>query len=203
MGATSWWTTVDGLRLPRQVAGHPALELVNTRAGWDEPYAGEQEYLTTYDHLVVLARLNELVDADRTTRLRRLAGRDPEDARRLLTQAHALRADLRAAVLGTATPAASRRLGTAISTARARQELVVHADGGHWRFPGRPSVPEALDAFLVAAGDLLVEHPRVGACPGTGCGWVFLNRSGRRRWCQMAVCGNRAKQAAHAARARD
>ncbi|MGH8861125.1 MAG: CGNR zinc finger domain-containing protein, partial [Jatrophihabitantaceae bacterium] len=27
------------------------------------------------------------------------------------------------------------------------------------------------------------------------CGWVFLDQSHRRRWCVMAVCGNRAKAA--------
>ncbi|WP_432477083.1 CGNR zinc finger domain-containing protein [Nocardioides sp. GXQ0305] len=54
----------------------------------------------------------------------------------------------------------------------------------------------------MAAGQLRVERPRIGACPGRGCGWLFVHTSGRRRWCQMAVCGNRAKQAAHARRAR-
>jgi predicted RNA-binding Zn ribbon-like protein len=53
-----------------------------------------------------------------------------------------------------------------------------------------------------AAGELLTSpEPRVvRACPGRGCGWLFLDRRGRRRWCDMAVCGNRAKARRHAAR---
>ncbi|HZD88326.1 MAG TPA: ABATE domain-containing protein [Gaiellaceae bacterium] len=34
---------------------------------------------------------------------------------------------------------------------------------------------------------------RVGRCPGRGCGWLFLNLSGRRRWCSMSTCGSREK----------
>jgi predicted RNA-binding Zn ribbon-like protein len=34
---------------------------------------------------------------------------------------------------------------------------------------------------------------RVSRCPGRGCGWLFLNLSGRRRWCSMSTCGSREK----------
>ncbi|HTB50302.1 MAG TPA: ABATE domain-containing protein [Solirubrobacteraceae bacterium] len=34
---------------------------------------------------------------------------------------------------------------------------------------------------------------RVSRCPGRGCGWLFLNTSGRRRWCSMTTCGSREK----------
>jgi predicted RNA-binding Zn ribbon-like protein len=34
---------------------------------------------------------------------------------------------------------------------------------------------------------------RVHRCPGRGCGWLFLDTSGRRRWCSMETCGSRAK----------
>src|SRR6478736_4345946 len=40
----------------------------------------------------------------------------------------------------------------------------------------------------------------VHACPGNDCGWLFLDPRNRRRWCSMAVCGNRAKARAHARR---
>ena len=42
----------------------------------------------------------------------------------------------------------------------------------------------------------------IRACEGTGCTLVFLDRTKAhaRRWCSMAVCGNRAKVAAHRAR---
>ena len=34
---------------------------------------------------------------------------------------------------------------------------------------------------------------RLHRCPGRDCGWVFLDMSGRRRWCSMATCGSREK----------
>jgi predicted RNA-binding Zn ribbon-like protein len=34
---------------------------------------------------------------------------------------------------------------------------------------------------------------RVSHCPGRDCGWLFLNISGRRRWCSMSTCGSREK----------
>jgi len=34
---------------------------------------------------------------------------------------------------------------------------------------------------------------RVSRCPGRDCGWLFLNTSGRRRWCSMSTCGSREK----------
>jgi predicted RNA-binding Zn ribbon-like protein len=43
---------------------------------------------------------------------------------------------------------------------------------------------------------LLQDHnrlKRVSRCPGRGCGWLFLNISGRRRWCSMSTCGSREK----------
>lgn len=43
---------------------------------------------------------------------------------------------------------------------------------------------------------LLRDHSRlarVSRCPGRSCGWLFLNTSGRRRWCSMSTCGSREK----------
>jgi predicted RNA-binding Zn ribbon-like protein len=55
-----------------------------------------------------------------------------------------------------------------------------------------------------AIGDLVCNEDfvQVKACEGLTCTLLFLDRThGRaRRWCSMAACGNRAKQAAHRAR---
>ena len=44
----------------------------------------------------------------------------------------------------------------------------------------------------------------VKGCEGHGCTLFFLDktRARARRWCSMAICGNRAKQAAHRKRAK-
>ena len=52
--------------------------------------------------------------------------------------------------------------------------------------------------FAVAADAVaLLADParlaRLRRCPGRDCGWVFLDTSGRRRWCSMATCGSREK----------
>ncbi|WIM99046.1 CGNR zinc finger domain-containing protein [Actinoplanes oblitus] len=46
--------------------------------------------------------------------------------------------------------------------------------------------------------------PRIKACRGEDCRWVFLDasRNSSRRWCAMADCGNRAKIAAFRTRHR-
>ncbi len=47
------------------------------------------------------------------------------------------------------------------------------------------------------------ERARVRRCANPACVLLFLDvsKSGRRRWCDMSTCGNRAKAAAHHARA--
>ncbi|MFI0405916.1 CGNR zinc finger domain-containing protein [Actinomadura sp. 3N508] len=63
-------------------------------------------------------------------------------------------------------------------------------------------------AWLAARAylDLLATAPpdRLRHCAGTGCVLWFLDtsRNGRRRWCSMTGCGNRAKVNAHYARTR-
>jgi predicted RNA-binding Zn ribbon-like protein len=53
----------------------------------------------------------------------------------------------------------------------------------------------ALWPVIESAAELLVSEKcdRVKCCGG--CGWLFLDttRDGRRRWCDMKLCGNRAK----------
>jgi predicted RNA-binding Zn ribbon-like protein len=43
----------------------------------------------------------------------------------------------------------------------------------------------------IATGDVA----RFRICANDGCRWVFedTSRAGQRRWCDMAICGNRAK----------
>jgi predicted RNA-binding Zn ribbon-like protein len=82
-----------------------------------------------------------------------------------------------------------------------------HGEGGRlelrmmrrWRSPESLLLPigEALAKF-VCEGDFA----NVKACEGDSCTLMFADRTRRRarRWCSMAICGNRAKQAAHRSR---
>ena len=65
-----------------------------------------------------------------------------------------------------------------------------------WRSP---------DSLLLPIGEVLArfvceeDFSEVRACEGYSCTLIFADhtRGGARRWCSMALCGNRAKQAAH------
>lgn len=65
-----------------------------------------------------------------------------------------------------------------------------------WRSPESLLLPigEALAKFVCEE-----DFARVKACEGHRCTLVFADHSRMqaRRWCSMAICGNRAKQAAH------
>jgi predicted RNA-binding Zn ribbon-like protein len=67
----------------------------------------------------------------------------------------------------------------------------------------RPLWPVVLSAAELLSSDRL---QRVHRCPGEDgrCGWLFLDASkaGRRQWCSMQGCGNRAKARRHYARTR-
>jgi predicted RNA-binding Zn ribbon-like protein len=82
-----------------------------------------------------------------------------------------------------------------------------NSDGDHlklrmmrrWRSPESLLLPigEALAKFVCEE-----DFADVKACEGHSCTLVFADHTRRRarRWCSMAVCGNRAKQAAHRGR---
>ena len=70
-----------------------------------------------------------------------------------------------------------------------------------WRSPESLLLPigEALAAFVCEE-----DFAAVKACEGRNCTLMFADHTRRRarRWCSMAICGNRAKQAAHRNRLR-
>jgi predicted RNA-binding Zn ribbon-like protein len=66
--------------------------------------------------------------------------------------------------------------------------------------------PQALDTATARSALMLVARPepeRLKICPN--CHWLFLDRSRNRSraWCDMAVCGNRAKASRHYHRTRE
>ena len=72
-----------------------------------------------------------------------------------------------------------------------------------WTWPGgrlddldRVMWPAVWSAADVLTGE---DVDRVRQCAGAGCAWLFIDRSRNhtRRWCDMSVCGNRAKARRH------
>ena len=92
--------------------------------------------------------------------------------------------------------------------ARSTTELVAGPDGigiGH-RHVGDP-----IDDALARVTEPLVQElasgnpDRLRVCANDMCRWVFYDesRAGKRRWCDMSSCGNRAKAARHRARQKE
>lgn len=208
---------VDGLTLPISVGGHPALDFCNTRAGWGAPQP--KEYLVSHSHLALWAAENGLLDRAEIVPLRRLAERAGDAAQQVLVRAVRFRDALYDVLAGAAAPASWTGVHTEVSAATAAlrlrpptprrphtardSDMVVGC--ASWELVvGRGVDHLALPLLAVAwsAAGLLtsIDLNRVAACPGASCGWLFHDPRGRRRWCSMAWCGNRAKARRHSAR---
>jgi predicted RNA-binding Zn ribbon-like protein len=188
---------IDGLVLPLSVGGHPVLDFCNTRAGWGAP--APKEYLHSYAHLARWAVENELLPGPPRSA-------HPVAGRAVVDRALALREALYGVLVLGAGPGAWSVINGEVHAAYLTATLVATAGGeapAAWRHD--PKAAEApLSAVAWSAAQFLTSAAAgtVGACPGTGCGWVFADPKGRRRWCSMAWCGNRAKARRHAQRRR-
>ena len=73
-----------------------------------------------------------------------------------------------------------------------------------WAVPSTASLEALLARLALDAIDILrfSDLSRLRRCQGEDCGWLFLDTSknGKRRWCDMTVCGNRAKARRHRAK---
>jgi len=77
--------------------------------------------------------------------------------------------------------------------------------GGNPGQTDKATVAQLVAVSLVSILSDEREISRVKLCPGHDCGWLFLDetRNGRRRWCLMETCGNRAKARRNYARRRE
>lgn len=162
------------------------------------------ERLLSYDALLRWGVLAGALESGEADELAREAGERPAEAAEVLKRSVALREAtyriFRAAIDG-GSPAPDDMvvLDSAVRIARTRERLVARGPFPlEWEWNAKNGAldrvlwPVARSAAeLLTSGDL----ERVGQCPGEECGWLFLDtsRSGRRRWCSMADCGNIAK----------
>lgn len=149
-----------------------------------------------------------LLDAERAATMRRRAHQQPAGALAVLADARRVRSVLRTlaergAALQDARAEALTEINRVLGRSAGTRRLELQRDGTFARsfvpvgdaFAGLliPMVESASDALI------LVELARVRRCADPRCGRVFQDetRNGRRRWCDMATCGNRAKAARH------
>jgi predicted RNA-binding Zn ribbon-like protein len=109
--------------------------------------------------------------------------------------------------------ARDEEFGQIIARDNSRKAKALRADQGEEEAPSELAWSEqrrwrSPDSLLLpiakAMADLVcdVDFSLVKACEGHNCTLLFVDRTRghARRWCSMAVCGNRAKQAAHRVR---
>jgi len=192
------------------VGGALCLDFANTASGRGSDR--HRENLRSYALFLVWCAHAGVIDARERRALEALAERDPAGAARTLRRAlrlrEAIHAIAKAASRATQPPApAVALLNRELGRAMARTRLEPSARGFVWRWgAARPALDAMFDPILRSAAELLVGEPqsRLKQCPGRHCGWVFLDRTKnrRRRWCEMEVCGSRAKARAYRARRR-
>ncbi|HVB37746.1 MAG TPA: ABATE domain-containing protein [Vicinamibacterales bacterium] len=201
--------------------GALCLDFANTV---DNRPTAATDALRTYADLVDWAEQAQVIPRQVGESLRAEAIRRPAAAEAALAGARALREGLHAIFSAVAAhrevPAEWQALlNAALAPSLARLQLTapagasgpaVAADDGsrftwRWDFDDR-----ALDGVLApvveSAADLLTspDLARVRECEADSCAWLFIDRSRNRsrRWCDMAVCGNRAKARRYQARTR-
>ncbi|HET6877685.1 MAG TPA: CGNR zinc finger domain-containing protein [Jatrophihabitans sp.] len=197
------YEVVDGEPLPVQLGGHPALDFCNTWAGWDGHDAGD--YLVSYRSLAVWSAWVGLLSETQARAAERDAAHSAGRAATVLERARRFRAGLyevlttRAALLPWPQPLVDELRGAVGACSWSDDP-----PGPRWAVDPDAGVAAPLAAVAWSALGLLTssELARIRICPGPGCGWLFVDPSGRRKWCSMATCGNRAKARRFADRAR-
>ena len=192
------------------VGDHLAMDFLNTIAS---PYGEPLEWLSNGSDLLDWLQQAGVIDAKVAKRLR------SEDAHALdnvAAEARILREWLRNLVK----QHAGIPLGLNILNALEPLNQLLAGDGIYFQIgasegnaPSMQSMrrwekpEELLLPIAEAIADLIchADFSYVRGCENEACSLMFYDRtkSHARRWCSMAVCGNRAKAAAHRARIRD
>ncbi|MFJ4819795.1 BTAD domain-containing putative transcriptional regulator [Streptomyces sp. NPDC088801] len=191
---------VDDQWLPWSTSGHPALEFCNTYAGWGGDRLPGSEWLPGYATLAVWAGHLDLIEDRQAALLRQQARRRPDEAAAALDEARRFRTDLYACLTDPQDGRAFKAVAGVVEQAAGLSVFTRGEDGlGRWQPSPSAGLRLPLYAVARAAGELLAEPRRftVRGCPGRDCGWLFLDESGRRRWCSLGTCGAKRDAGAH------
>jgi predicted RNA-binding Zn ribbon-like protein len=192
------------------IADDLALDFANTESGRGFP--SHENHLREAEHVAQWLKHAKALPAEDADWLKGEVSQRADLAADLMTQAIALREaihDIGAALGRRAKPPAASLADLSAVHARcvAKAALAPGVLSCRWRWSVRAApVEAALGPIALAAVKLFTEGDlhRIRECGGHACGWLFYDRSknNRRRWCEMEVCGNRAKQRRLAARRR-
>ena len=184
---------------PPLLGGRLSLDFVNAA-----PSSAE----LSWERLIQFLESTNIVSSERGVQLLSLPQSDPQAAEALLVKARRLGSALRkvfAAMLRKQTVAGEwiEPVNEILRITEGHDELV--GDDGVWKieFIAREGGLDWLLAALARSGaEIIAEgaRARLRHCANPNCGLFFYDnsRTRRRRWCSMAVCGNRSKVAAFA-----
>ena len=168
--------------------------------------------LSTYADLAAWAGGAGAVPPALARALARAGRRRPAAASAALGRAQALRSAIAAVMASVAErrpppPRALEDLNEALAETLGRTRIVRRGPSFAWDWKtGGDALDRLLWPVIRSAAEVLTSSDvaAVRACAGSACGRLFLDgsRNGSRRWCDMAVCGNRAKVRRHYARRR-
>lgn len=187
--------------------GHLCLDLANTLDS--RPTAQPRELLLDFEDFVSWGVQTGAISGPTARTLLQQARRNPRGARQALENARKIREDvfrIFSAMAAGHTPPDKplEGLNAAASKAFSSRRLKAVGNGMGWDWPEPVRLDRVLWPAVASAAELLTSNDlsRVRECEEERCAWLFLDRSKNRsrRWCDMTVCGNRAKARRHYAR---
>jgi predicted RNA-binding Zn ribbon-like protein len=191
------------------LGGELCLDFVNTVESRGADHS--QEFLVTYSDLVAWSRHVGVLTAVEAECLLHEATARQAEAEAVHRRAIALRETLYKVFLSIVEgqPAEVRdleQLNAALAPALSRLRIVPLQVGFAWDWHVQDGdLDRMLCPIVRSTAELLANGPldRLKQC--AGCGWLFLDgsRNRTRRWCDMRVCGNRAKARRHYERQRE
>jgi predicted RNA-binding Zn ribbon-like protein len=187
------------------LGGRLAVDFANAPSYPGAPYND-----LSWEEFVTFLEAARIVSSARSDQLLSLSESDPRAAHALLTRAIHLRDALREIFTALVkrepiSPESTRPINDVLRITEGHDELT--QTDGRWKlhFVARET---GLDWLLAAvarsAAEIVLEGEaaKVRVCANPACGLFFCDKSRthKRRWCSMAICGNRNKVASFARR---
>ncbi len=185
--------------------GAVPLDFANTL---DDRPRGGRERLTDYHELIRWAEQAGVLTEQQAARVLAVAFENPREAGRIQAEALGLRelifATIKAVVAESVlTDDHVQQWNAWLERTRSDRWLSPGPRGLEWQVSDYDA---RLDGVVHAVAEAAIElflnpsdRPRLRLCAAGDCDWAFLDTTRRqnRVWCDMTVCGNRAKAARH------
>jgi|SRR5689334_14115277 predicted RNA-binding Zn ribbon-like protein len=191
------------------LGGHAVLDFLNTAGG--DTKARDEERLESFSDLLTWAKASAIIDKNEFSALRRIAAQSPDTAFECLQEVRKQRECLYRYILAVAGRGAVQQADRDVvernCKAAFRQAQLQPLTGvSQWQILLDDVGLRLVKLRLDLATSTLITGPvsaNIRQCEM--CTWLFidLSSSKRRRWCSMALCGNRAKVQRHYYRNRE